>query len=389
MLWRGRKKLSYTIKITLTFFLLLIPTGCWNFERLSERGLVTGIAMDKKGDNFLVGLESIQFGVGQEADKGMAAGGKPYVLVSKNKRESLEGALHGTQFRLVGLAFFPDYRILVIGKDLAKYGIKPLFDHQIRDPDMRRNTLMVIADGKGIDLLKIQPREQHFTGEYIQSLVKRNEMAGHVVSSDIGKVFRSMVENSTALIPIVKPSKDKKGAKIETLAVFKDFKMIDILNHRESEICTVLRNVYKKRHVMMFSYGAPCEETGKGAINLDLIQSKAKLDPIIEDNHLSIGVNLTMKGYIAEYTCRNGKIDQSTSMESIEFHLEEHMQEEFKKGLETALHRTGADLLDLQKILKRKPNVWNKVKDNFDTYLKNATVDMDVTLEIRLKGTET
>ena len=36
------------LKILLTFFLLLVPTGCWNFERLSERGLVTGIAVDKK-----------------------------------------------------------------------------------------------------------------------------------------------------------------------------------------------------------------------------------------------------------------------------------------------------------------------------------------------------
>lgn len=387
MIW---KIPSYSLKILFTLFLLLVPTGCWNFERLSERGLVTGIALDKKGTNFLVGLESIQFGVGQEASQqGSAAGGKPYVLVSKTNKESLEGALHGTQFRIAGLAFFPDYRILIIGKDLAKYGIKPIFDHQIRDPDMRRNTLIVIADGKAIDLLKIQPRELHFTGEYIQSLVKRNEMAGHVLSTDIGSAFRSMVENATALIPIVKPAKDKKGAKIETLAVIKDFKMIDILNHRESEICTVLRNVYKKRHTMMFSYGAPCKETGKGSIDLDLIQSKAKLEPIIEDNHLTIDVSLNMKGYLAEYACKSGKIDKANSLEKVEEYLEEQMQEEFKKGIETALHRSGADLLDVQKILRREPDVWNKVKDNLDSYLKEATVDLDVTLEVRLKGTET
>ncbi len=301
-------------------FLLSICTGCWNFERLSERGLVTGMAFDKGNPGYKVGLESIEFGKGKSGE-GNTQAGKPYVLVSKTDKESLEGALHGTQYRLVGLAFFPDYRIFIVGKELAQHGIKPIFDHQIRDPDMRRNTQIIIADGSAIDLLKITPKESHFTGEYLEGLVKRNEKAGHVIASDIGKTFRAMVEHGTGLIPIVKMAKDKKGAKVETFAVIKNFKMVDILNHAESEYVTLLRDVYKRTHSLMFSLGIPCKQKKDMSIDADIVKSKVKLEPRIEDNHLTISGKLTLKGYISEFACSNGKMDGNATLENTEKYM--------------------------------------------------------------------
>lgn len=381
---------SRLLKIPFLISLFFFTTGCWNFERLSERGLVTGIALDKADRGYRIGLESIQFGKSQSgAGQGSTQAGKPYVLVSKTDKESLESALHGTQYRFVGLAFFPDYRILIIGKELAKHGMKPIFDHQIRDPDMRRNTQMIIAEESAIDLLKIQPRETHFAGEYLEGLVKRNEKSGHVLTADIGHVFRAMVENATAVIPLVRMAKDKKGAKVETLAVIKDFKLVDVLSHRESEYVSLLQNVYKKNTTLMYSLVFPCKNEKNSDVAADIIKSKAKLEPKVEDGHLTISGKLKLTGYLSETSCGNGRIEGNSSLEEIEEYMEKEMQKKIKKHLEEALHRSGADLLDLQRIFRRNSETWDQVKDHMDELMKTANVDVNVEIELILKGTET
>lgn len=369
-----------------TVALILLPVilfmnGCWDFERLRDRTVILGITIDKMDKGYKMALEIVQFTNGGGQDRIQT--GKSKVLISTYPKKSIEIPLHGIQTRISGSPFYPNFRILAIGKEQAKLGIADIISHFIRDPDMRRSTQVVIVDEEAAELLEIKSQQESFTSFYLEKLARKTEKTGKTITSDIGDISRAIHEESVSLIPLLKVAPNKDEAKVVgTAIVDKQGKWVDQLNEEETKTVAYL----KKPVVKDGSLRMDCPETGKGSVSMDIIQTGTSLNPILKGDRLLIQGKTRAKGYLSEHTCSDDKVEGRTSLEKLEEKFTQKLNEEVNAYLTTILHRTGADVLGLRNKLKRKPKEWKKIEERFSQLLRKAEVDIDVSIELKSKG---
>ena len=360
---------------------ILILNGCWDFAKLRDRTVILGIGIDKHQAGNKMSVEIVQFAAGPEASQV----GKNKVLTTTSPHESIEMQLHGYQTRTSGSPYYANLQLLVIGKEQAKAGISGIISHFIRDPNMRRSTSVVISDGSAIELLENKSQQERFISFYLDKLAKNTEVTGKTMSSDVGSISRAIHENTVSLIPLIKPYKSKSEVKvIGTAVVDKNGKMVDQLNTEESKVVAYL----KKPIVKVGSILIKCPKTGERAASMDLIKTKASLEPKVIGNKILVKGKLKLTGDLAEYTCGKNKVDGQTSLAELEKGFSQEVSEQVNTKLTSILHRTGADVIDVHEKLQRNPKEWKKIEKKIKELLKNAEVDIDVVVELINKGSE-
>ena len=359
--------------------IVFLLTGCWGFEMLENRIIITGIGVDKLKEGYQVGTETIEF---QGGPSGQAAQVIPQFIETTIPYRSIEIPLHQLQDRLSGSPFYPNIRILVIGKEQAEAGIADIISHFIRDPDMRRVTQVIISDERASDVMKIKTKRERTTSLYLESMVKGLEASGRSIPVDIGDISRATHEEKAVLVPVVAASPTHNEAKVIRSAVLEKGKIIDYLNQEETFTIALFKGKMKSG-----SLQRPCPKTGKGSIAADITAVRSSVDPKIVDGKLVIEGKLKMTGSLSEYTCGDERVRGRTSLKKIGSYLTKEAQKEVNEKVNSIIHR-GVDVLDLKTKLEKNPAEWKNIKAEFPKLLKQAEVNLDVKVELLLKGTE-
>lgn len=376
-----KNMLLSVIVITMTAML----TGCWDFERLRDRMIITGLAIAEHEEGYRIGIEYLAFSGGSTSQQEGSAGQQTKVAQEEIVHPSIEIPLHFVQTKIIGDPFYANLHILVIGREQAKKGIDNIISHFLRDPDMRRTTQVIVSAGDPIELLMMQEVGNSFVSKYLESMIEHTEHSGRVITSDIGDISRSIHEGKVFFVPLVEEKGNKKNSEVTGTAVFKEGKYIDSLSHDESLLVAVL-----SRSIDHASLYMSCPKTAKGSVALDVIKNKPDLKPKIEGDKLIINGMVELEAYLSEYTCGDGKVKNKIPLKSLEKEFEEEFLELIQKRVPVMLHRTQSDLLELSsKLEKENPEQWKKIGDSFESYLKNANIHPSVNFEIKLKGTET
>jgi spore germination protein KC len=363
---------------------LLVPLeGCWDFQRLRDREVVLGISVDNQNEGYSIALETIRFASSQGENK--PSPGNSLLIHSTFPRKSIELPLHLVQSHMSGHPFYSNLRILAIGKEQAKLGIADLISHFVRDPDMRRTTDVVIAEQSAGKLLGIKTKHENFTSTYLEMTVKGMEEGGHTLTSDIGEISRSIHEHRDSLIPLVKPLPSNEEAEVIGVVVLDEQgKWLDQLSMKEAEAVALVR----KPAVIEGSQNMQCPQTGEGSVTMDVVKAKSTLKPLILDSKLVIRGETTLRGYVAEYTCSDENIRHTTALKQLEKQFEDKIGKEVNARLESVMHRSGADVLDVRSRLQRNPQQWNKLADQFDDLARNAKSEIHIHVKLKAKGAE-
>ena len=251
---------------------------------------------------------------------------------------------------------------------------------------MRRSIEAVIAEDATVELLGIKSHQENFTSFYLSKLVEKTESAGKTITADIGDISRAIHGKSFALIPLIKSSKDKDEARVvATVIMDRNGKMVDQLTIEETKTVAYF---HKKNHIKAGSMRVSCPKTGKGSISLDITKAKASLEPKVTDGQLLIKGKLKVIADLAEYTCGDEKLQGETSLKELGELFSRKLDDKVTKDLTTIFQRTDADVLDLQDKLKQKPKEWKKIEKRFPELLRNADVDIHVSVKLRNKGSE-
>lgn len=370
-------------KLGLLLILVIFISGCWDFEMISDQAVILGIAVDDHDEGYRLALEIVQFANEKSESEGGA--GKSEVFISTYPKKSIEIPLHGIQSRLSGHPFYPNIHIFVIGKEQAQIGISDIISHFLRDPDMRRATQVVIADEKATELLQIKTTQEAFTAYYLEKLVEGTEHTGRTITSDIGDISRAVHEKTASFIPLISISPAKTEAKVIGTALLEEGKWVDQLSEEETKAVVFTSNPV----VGDGSFRIDCPETGTGSIAIDIIKVKPSLESKVSGERLIIQGKSRVIGYLSEYTCSDGKVLGRTTLETLEKEMTQKLNDEVNAHLTSILHRTGVDVLDIRSELERKnPKQWEKIERKFKDMLRNAKVDISVTIELKNKGSE-
>jgi spore germination protein KC len=365
------KSLSRAIAVVL--FLLLV-TGCWDRTEVNDVAIVVTTAFDRdKQGMFTVSAEIPLVGqLGGASGGGGGTGGNNFYIDS-DKGPTIREANNRIQLRMAREMLFSHRRVVVIGEELAKNGIRELFDVIARVPENRLTTYMVVAKGEASKLLHTKPKLERFSSEVIRELVKSRPVVT-LNLKDIAQMLGS--QGSDPLLLIMEPRPNKMGdtqsmeIQIAGYAIFEGDQMVEELTGKEMIGVNFLRNSFERTPVTVL-------RENNSHLSLVVDKGTTKLKPSFGKDRFHLDVSIELTAVIME----NLKLEDSSEVENITA-LEEALKTEVHRivtGVLNKMKKHRSDFLALGLNLYRsKPKVWQEIHRDWKQYLSEMSFNVQV-----------
>lgn len=148
------------MRLVLLYLMMLAAGGCYDRIELNELAIADIMAIDLTEDGLL--RVSLQFLVPSElvnpGDVGAGSGVRDPFYVIDAVGETVPEALSLLQAKVPRRLFTSHVRVIVLGEELARAGIGPVFDSLTRMRELRVAADVVVTEGEGVVLLQASPR---------------------------------------------------------------------------------------------------------------------------------------------------------------------------------------------------------------------------------------
>ncbi|QOR36258.1 Ger(x)C family spore germination protein [Clostridium sp. 'deep sea'] len=387
--------------------LLFFLSGCWDSQELSQRALVEGIGVDIEGDKFKVTCQIVP----SEAAKavlGGTTGGDPNLIWDiTTKGKTVADALLETKVITGRDPSFSHTRVLMFSKNAAERGIREALDYFKRNEEIRRRAWIIIADDKIEDILKTQNKLNVIPSTGISVIMETSSAHTDVAAIDLHCFSKKAAcSSSCAFAPLVSlretigrsdeeevksgsSKKDSGGYSEESsklvdfheTAIFDDFKMIGVLNKKETRGLLLLQN-----RIKVTAVDIPSPRNPSLLLNVNVSTIKTSIKPQLNNGNLIIDIKVKSRGYINEKHDFNLDISKPEIMSKIGKQLDKTLKEELTMALKKA-QSVKADIFDFGDfIYKKHPKHWELIKDNWPQEFQNIDFKIEVNSQINWTG---
>jgi spore germination protein KC/spore germination protein len=279
--------------------LSLLPlAGCWDRTEINDVAFVltTGLDLEKDGQVRYTVLVPLPGQMGGPSGGGGGTSGDKSYYIDSEVGPTYRDAQMKLQKRMSRRMFLAHRRTILIGEDLAKHGIRDLFDATPRSPENRMSTYMIVTKGKAFDMLRATPKFERFPSEAIRELAKFRTVAD-MNMKDIGIGLSAPGGDPVAVYMAIKESEksEKPSQEIEVkgYAHFKDDKMIGTLEDEAAQGFSWLLN--KK---IIGSVTLTIAE--KHPMTLQIYNTKTKVSTKINNGQIQYDIRTTAKARLME-----------------------------------------------------------------------------------------
>lgn len=373
---QDRKNIFYFPLFLFLTLILLLTGGCWDRRELDQRGIVAGFALDKgeEGNQIVATAQVVNPSqVGDEKNK--AAGGTPFFLVSSRGPTVFHTIRHLNQYSSRKLAYDHN-QIFVLGEDLARIGINRYLDFFMRDPEIRKNNLVIVAEGKGADILNVPTPLNPLPALYIRDLIKNDVISNSETMATTFMDFSQMImSRSTApvapLISIRTHGTEKK-LHISGMAVFdRELKMVGKLNGTETRgLLWVLGKVQS---------GIILIKPGKysNPYSMEITKASSKIIPRLENGTPRITVKISVSSNLGEAGCPDDLL-QPAIWNTMEKQQAQAIGREVLMALNQA-QELNTDIFGFgDAFYKKYPNQWRQIGPHWQEVFSALKVDIVV-----------
>lgn len=324
------KKTIYKCVAPLLFCMLL--AGCWDRTEINDIAFVVSSAIDKKKEQYRVALQIPLVGQlgGQTGGGGGTAGSKTWYVDSASGT-TIKEANNKLQTSLSRTINTSHRRTVVIGEEMARDGVAPIFDILTRNPQNRLTALILVSRGESRDILNTDVQLEQFPAEMIRELAIMATNRPVFLSRFMSDLLE---KGSDAYAPVITASKTKPGGKgksnlkIDGLAIFKKDKLVDIFKDEHMTAALILLNQARQPE---FILDLP-NQMGKASIQLQ--KSNASFHTAEKNGKLSVTIEIRAKGIIME--------NQSTyeTRENDQFYIiQKALNKAIKEDVISTVHR--------------------------------------------------
>lgn len=282
----------------LTPMLCLMLSGCWDRVEVNDISFVVSSGIDKNKRGYLASLQIPLVGElgGQTGGGGGTSGQKKWYVDSASGRTIREASnkLQTSMSRTINTSH---RRTVVVGEDLAKEGVAPIFDMLTRNPQNRLTSLFLISRGKARDILNTEVQLEQFPAEMIRELALFSTKRPVFLSRFMSDLLE---QGDDPYAPVISKSKTKPGGKgedklkIDGLAIFKKDKLVDIFSNDQMKAGLILLNQARQPE---FILDLP-NRMGKAVLQLQKISASYTASE--KNGKLKMTVELRAKGVIIE-----------------------------------------------------------------------------------------
>jgi spore germination protein len=324
------KKTIY--KCVLPLLICILLTGCWDRTEINDIAFVVSSAIDKKKDQYRVAMQIPLVGQlgGQTGGGGGTAGSKTWYVDSASGT-TIREANNKLQTSLSRTINTSHRRTVIIGEDMARDGVAPVFDILTRNPQNRLTALILVSRGEARDILNTDVQLEQFPAEMIRELA--------IIATSrpvfLSRFMSDLVEiGSDPYAPVISASKTKPGGKgksnlkIDGLAIFKKDRLMDIFKDEHMTATLMLLNQARQPE---FIVDLP-NQMGQASIQLQ--KSNVSFHAAEKNGKLSMTIEIRAKGIIME--------NQSTyeTRENDQYYIiQKALNRTIKKDVISTVHR--------------------------------------------------
>jgi spore germination protein KC len=381
------------------FMCSFLLEGCWDVKYLDELAIVIAIGLDKSGDQEIeVTVQIVNpVAVPQGGSKGGGGAGTSGVVTYSETGRTVFEAVRKIATKSARRLYFSHTQLLVIGEDLARKGVAPLFEFIERDPEVRTDFYAVVAKGvKASDVLKISTTIETIPGNKIHDSIDNVEK---VLGTSYGVTIRDVIENIRSdteeiAMGVVEIIGDKKKAaskqNVETIdpkavltingmTMFKNEKLVGFLSPRESRGDAWIEN--KVRNTVV---NIPCKN--KRNTTIEVMHSSTKTKAKFEKGKPYIVIHVQQEANIGESICPELDVSEKKTLHQLEKGAEKQIKLEILAAI-TRGHEWKTDIFGFaDAVYKKNPAFWKENKNNWEDVFRAMPVQIQIDTKIRREG---
>lgn len=376
--------------------LLIIPiiillTGCWNYNELNNLAICTGIAIDKKDDKYEVTFLISNAKKNDVSAKEGEAGTTTYSGIG----DTLQDAVNDLQIKMPFEPYTGHLVVTIISEDIAKEGLENILDYLARDTESRNFFYVLLSkDAKAKNILEIISPLQTFPSQTIASDIETssaktsliyeityNDFIYTILEQGINPVLNSVTiigdKNKGTDSKELSDTIPKATIKIDTLGVFKDDKLLGWASKDQSKGINLLSN-----NVQNFYIKTKCED--KYLMNyIENMKTKTKID--LDKNKVYVDISGTAT--LLEVNCKLD-LENPQTIKDIEENIKNELNRIIDDTKKLVQKEYNTDVLGYGKIIHKKyPKKWKNIKNNWDEIFKNLDIETNINIKIEDQGT--
>ncbi|MEK3915624.1 Ger(x)C family spore germination protein [Paenibacillus sp. FSL H7-0331] len=373
----------YSILVSLV--ILGLTAGCWDNNELDEYGYVQAVAIDRTKDD-LIQLTTLFYNPSTKMETSASAKPAEKGINIQTSGETIFEAIRDITKKFGRKPKWDHMRVILIGEQLAKtQNIREVLDFFSRDQEPRGTVLPLIAEGSAGDFLKIQP----FIEQTIGQQYKKMETSGSLYSAKTSSIplydlaIQLKSPSKTSAIPYIHKNGSQNKAEVSGVAFIKDGKLVHILEETDTEAFMMLTDKYMSG-ILEF----PCINSAKDQVqnkeSFEVLSFNSKVTPIVEDDVVSIGVNIRIEGTVGELRCSLLKTKEDVER------FEHTITDMVKKQLQHAISifkRQELDAIGIgNQIYRKNPKLWKHLEPTWNKRLAQSQFQIDVDVEVLSTG---
>lgn len=369
---------------------LLCLTGCWNYYELNNLAICTGIAIDKKDNQYEV---TYLISNAKKAESS-AKEGEPGTTTYNGTGDTIQDAINDLTLKIPFEPYNGHLVVIVISEEIAKEGITQVLDLLARDTESRDFFYILLGkNAKAKEILEIISPLETFPSQTLASDIETSSSKTSLIYKITYNDFlytlleegTNPILNSVTILGDEEKGSDEKSLsstvpkatiKIDTLGIFKDDKLLGWADHDESRGINLLNNSVENIYVK-----TKCEDNYIMSYVKD-IDSKTDID--IDNKKVNVKIN--GEATLLEVNC-NLNLDDPKVIENIENDIKNKLNENITKATKLIQEKYNSDILGYgNKIYKKNPKKWKNIKDNWDNIFKELKINTEIKINIKTKG---
>lgn len=381
------------IKIFISILFLFSLSGCWNYRELNDLAITIGVGLDKIEDEYLITVQTVN---AKKSSSDSSSTSTPKFITYTSKGETIQEAFRKLLLVSPKRTYANHVQILIFGEEIAREGLHDSFDIFFRDPESRKNYLVLIAKETTAEsaLKVLTPIEEISATHIYESLLADSEFYGiteKITYEELmGLYLNDKKEISLPSISIagkneqgdvidnIEKSDPKTKLVLSEMAIFKNDKLLGYLNSDESIYLSIIKKVLKNT---ILTY--ECESNKY--MSLEVLGLKA--DFKTNKNSLDINVNIKSDANITEIYC-NVDLNNPDTITELENNINKKVEENVLKTINSIIDKYDSDVFGFEDMIYRNDlKFYNSIKDDWDNrYLKELNFNVKADIKLLSKG---
>ncbi len=388
----------------------LLLTGCWDYEEVDRLASVLALGIDRiPGSRSILLTVQIAKPEGKRSSKQTGGqGGEKSYTVMNSEGKSLSEAIRYLNIQSTRRILLSHCKTIVLGKDFAEMGIGEILDELKRDREFRRTDWILTTDKTAKEILEKDFALEQVPARGLDHILQIFQKMGRVLPVNCNEFFTRLNGDShVSFAPLVQLEDINKRvtgqlekavgrpldseAKPKTLtigktAVFKNLRMVGVLNEDESRVLKWLVDT-PKGTIIILTYTPQAQTNGeKGEILLDILDGQTTIIPKISEDGITMNVVMTAKVLLHETGTTVVNVLDPRVIEQLQLQAEETIKLQLEQMIDKAQKELKSDCVGFAENLHNYyPINWKRIKYNWDEVF--PTVDYQISCEVKILGT--